>query len=625
MAVKTTLPAHDAIVRALAETPASPWPDSDDRAAWEQAASTPHGAAIRAAALEAAEEYARAPSIPPTMTDFLIYTRTGDRGPYQARMGVMNARLDAFTLAACFTNEPRWMDAAADALWALCEVTTWVWPAHEPHPLPDPDYPYIDLAAAMRAQEVAETLQLLGPALDRIDRRLRQRALRELDRRIWQPFLARGDFWWLWLQPDRSHLNNWTAVCSGGVLLGALGALNHDPEKQARIVRKAAWSLGFFRDTFGAAGSLDEGAGYWAYGVSYYAMAAERLAARTSGAIDLLADPDWGEIARFPLRVNLYGDTFVNFSDCAETVSTLPGWLAWFGRRMAAPGLAAWAARLQEKERSRLGIRNRHLPFLLRNLFWMDGTEVSAPPERELAVYLPDVQWLIARSGPSEDALILAAKGGHNDESHNHNDIGSLIVHCRQEALIAELGSPTYTRQFFQEPTRYENIASRSLGHSVPVVNGREQAAGRDHAAEVTAQGDASLSLQLANCYPPEAGLVSLRRDLALHRAEDKGYITLSDRATFAADGGALALPLMTKDCAAEVIAPGEARITGARGRLDIAWDPAQAACRAEEFPTDDPKFTDAAGKTRLRRLWFEVKVTGKEARLDLTIKPAPA
>ena len=51
------------------------------------------------------------------------------------------------------------------------------------------------------------------------------------------------------------------------------------------------------------------------------------------------------------------------------------------------------------------------------------------------------------------------------------------IVHLRQEPLIAELGAPTYTRQFFSA-ARYENIAARSLGHSVPFMNGHEQRAG---------------------------------------------------------------------------------------------------------------------------------------------------
>src|SRR5581483_1326535 len=131
---------------------------------------------------------------------------------------------------------------------------------------------------AFCAQEIAETLQLLGAAFDRIDPRIRRRALAEVDRRVFAPFLARSDWWWLWKQPGRSQLNNWTAVCSGSVLCAALAALITDPIRQARIAHKAAWSLGFFQDTFGAAGSLDEGVGYWSYGFSHYVMAAERLA-----------------------------------------------------------------------------------------------------------------------------------------------------------------------------------------------------------------------------------------------------------------------------------------------------------------------------------------------------------
>lgn len=620
---------HDALVRALAETQvAAPFPTIDDRDAWERIAGTAHGAIIREAALAAAERHAETPGVrAPTLTEFLTYTRTGDRRTWEAAAGAFSQRLDAFTLAACFTGESRWVEKAADALWALCELTSWVTPAHEGAQMPDPEFPVIDLWAAMRAQDVAETLQVLGPAFDRIDPRIRRRALAELDRRVFDPFLARSDWWWLWKQPGRFRLNNWTAVCSGGVLLGALAALNDAPQRQAQIVHKAAWSLGFFVDTFDEAGSLDEGAGYWSYGVSYFVMAAERLAARTGGQTDLLADPLWREIAQFPLRVRLYGDTFVNFSDCAPTVRPVPGWLAWMGRRLDVPGLVSWADRLAGEESAGFGTHHRHFPFALRTLFWMETAPSPAMvvpvPEAEAAVYLPDVQWLLARADASDDALILAAKGGHNAENHNHNDGGSFLVHYRQEALVAEIGTPTYTRQFFSA-TRYENIAARSLGHSVPLVNGQEQRAGRAFAAQVLAQNEAALSLELAGLYPPEAKIVSLRRDLALHgnAGGGSGKVTLSDTATFAEDGATLGLPLIALDTEVAVAEPGRARITGKRGRLEIIWDPAQATCRAEDVLAEDPKFADEQGRPRIRRLYFDVTVTGRDARLDLTLTP---
>ncbi len=444
-------PDEETLLRLLAQRARAPWPALEERAAWERVARTPHGAAIRQAVLDDAAEYAQEPGVrPPTLTEFMAFARTGDRGIWERAFDVFSARLDTFALAACFTGETVWLERAADALWALCELTTWTTPAHEGKAVPEPDNPTVDLWSASIAQEMSEMLQLLGVALDRLDPRIRRRALAEMDRRVFAPFLARSDWWWLWPQPTHSRLNNWTAVCSGAVLCAALAALDTDPIRQARIVHKAAWSLGFFRDTFDSAGSLDEGAGYWSYGFSYYVMAAERLAARTQGTADLLADPFWREVAQFPLRVRLYGDTFVNFSDCAATVRPVPGWLLWLGRRLDVPGLVAWATRLVTDEHAGHRARRSSLSSAVRTLFWIEDenpsqTDTGLP----LSTYLPDVQWLIARSGPEEDALILAAKGGHNAENHNHNDGGSFLIHYRQEALIAELGAPTYTRQFF--------------------------------------------------------------------------------------------------------------------------------------------------------------------------------
>ena len=378
----TTPPPTDDLARLLKETAGDPWPTIDDRDAWERAgADGGYGAAVRAAALDAARGFAGEPAVSPTLTDFLAFSRTGDRAPWEARLSRLGARRTAFVLAACFTGEPEWVDRAADELNTLCELTTWVYSAHEYAALPDPDDPYIDLHAAMAAQAVAEILQVLGPAFDRIHGRIARRARRELDRRVFDPFLARGDFWWLWPQPGRPTLNNWTAVCSGGVLVAALGALDHDPERQARVVRKAVWSLGFFRDTFGASGSLDEGAGYWAYGMSYYVMAAERLLARTGGQIDLLPADAWTDVARFPTRVRLYGDTFADFSDCAPRVRPAHGWVGWLGRHLDLPELTAWAERLAEPAPGGVRPRYESLPDVLRGLFWGAAlTPVPSPP-----------------------------------------------------------------------------------------------------------------------------------------------------------------------------------------------------------------------------------------------------
>ena len=49
-------------------------------------------------------------------------------------------------------------------------------------------------------------------------------------------------------------------------------------------------------------------------------------------------------------------------------------------------------------------------------------------PAREAAasqIILPDAQWSICRS---RHGAGMAAKGGHNGEPHNHNDVGSFFI-----------------------------------------------------------------------------------------------------------------------------------------------------------------------------------------------------
>ncbi|MBW3624642.1 MAG: heparinase II/III-family protein [Armatimonadetes bacterium] len=626
-------PPHDRLVTLLRENPAGPFPPAADRTAWERITRTPHGALIGAWVKNEAEQYRSSPITPPLASDYLAFTRTGDRrNSFEPRLNGLVHRLETLALAECFEGRGRYMDRVMDAFWFLCEQTTWVWPAHEGASLPDPRRLNIDLAAAMFGLTVAEVLHLLGPELDAIHPRIRERARYELDRRIFTPYMERDDFWWLYPHPPRKKLNNWTGVCSGAVLCAALTVLDDDPERLASLVERAAWSLGFFLESFGEQGSLDEGVGYWCFGVSYFTFAAERALARTGGAVNLLDHPRMDGIARFPNRARLYDDRFIEFSDCDPFQKPEPGWLWWLGNRVDEDGLRDWAARLSHEEEPLCIGRKGRLAYVLRNLFWLpeEGLVAGLPEisarKRERSVYLPDVEWMISRSDRSENALILAAKGGHNAESHNHNDIGAFVLHYRQHALLTELGRPTYTRQFFQAGTRYQNLCARSLGHPVPLVNGVEQQPGETFHAEVLEQASMEeedrLRLDLAPAYPPEAGVNTLTRTLTLERNGAEGRVTLEDVAEFAGHDGTLALPLYTLNHRLEVREPGRAVIEAPRATLEIRYDPEVVTARAEEVPVDDPKFVTPDGKNRIRRLWLETQA--KEGRAFLSVRFQP-
>src|SRR6202011_4788687 len=118
-------------------------------------------------------------------------------------------------------------------------------------------------------------------------------------------------------------------------------------------------------------------------------------------------------------------------------------------------------------------------------------------------------------------------------EPHNQNDVGSFIAHLGGESLVADPGRGRYTRFYFG-PERYQHLVCTSRGHSVPVPNGQEQAAGLAFQATLLAhQGDDQthdrLVLELKDAYPPAADLASLRRTLILHRGQPGGAIELED------------------------------------------------------------------------------------------------
>ena len=92
---------------------------------------------------------------------------------------------------------------------------------------------------------------------------------------------------------------------------------------------------------------------------------------------------------------------------------------------------------------------------------------------------------------------------------------------------------------YFGVAQRYEFLAARSLGHSVPFVNGQEQPEGRAFAATV-AEADLSpdrvrFSVDLSACYPAEAGCRSLRRTFDLEKSA--GRLVVNDAYELAASG----------------------------------------------------------------------------------------
>ncbi len=468
-------------------------------------------------------------SLPQTgYTAYREFRTRGSRSRYEAAYFLKRARLSAATLRLflapdLFNDDSQAGSPAAlleivqDYLWSICEETSWVLPAHERD--------LIDLFAAETAYLLAETLLLLG---DTLNEEIRHRVRAEIEHRVFEPYLRTFQ-----LHKWYRDASNWNGVCNSSIASAFL-LLEPEPTRVQRALSIALDGLrAFIATAFAEDGSSSEGIAYWHYGLFNFVAFAEFLYGRSAGAIDLFAEKKLRTIAAFPAKLQLSASSFASFSDCEEQVRFHPGILTRLMQRTGEESLANLLAQPAEPD------SDWRLPMMIRDILWWDGQQPGSIPLEDARLSGGGTARLVTHT-EQETPVVLAIKAGHNAEEHNHNDIGSFLLHVAGENLLTDPGRGLYSRDYFG-PRRYENLFANSYGHSVPRVDGLLQGTGRDFAGSLLEDDPASrlegrkrVELEFAAAYPcPE--LSSARRELKLATTGvEAGTVWLHDHFEFA-------------------------------------------------------------------------------------------
>jgi hypothetical protein len=627
--------------RVLRDAPVRvPVPPVTDRAVWD-AVDPP----TRTFLLAAAEAESRRAAPVLRGSDWARTFRDGVRTVYEEQARALRSRTALFVVAAALADERApaaappgaapYLDAAADGLIALAEATTWCWAPHDRFTagrgevVPDPDEPFLDLGSAEVVSLLAWADHVLGPRLDSRVPGLRRRMRREARLRVFEPFVRTRDWHWLGLAGDAHNWNSWI---HGAVLAAAL-LLADDEGKRAELVRLALVGLDHFVAVLPDDGGVDEGVAYWWQGACRLLESLDLLAAVGGPALDARDLPVLAELVRYPHRMNLGGQWYVNVGDASATLEPQQPWdvLHRWGRRLGDRSVTGHAlARARELDRTA-----HHGDGLGRALAgltdgeWRDilRGDPTVPAGKWLPrqVWLPRVEVMVAREREGSAAgLAVAAKGGHNDERHNHLDVGSFWVALDGVPMVVDVGKPTYTAASFG-PDRYRAWPLRSSWHNVPEP-GVEQVPGAAHGARgaaVTAEGtDTVWRADLARAYPDDL-LDGWRRTVRLARAtpDAAAYVLVEDEPA----GGAGPV-LLRHVLAGEVrLDLGHAVVTADPGvALQLSWDPEVLIGYVEERSLDDPALRGCWG-SRLTRLTLRAnEPSGRPVPLRVRIERVP-
>jgi hypothetical protein len=577
------------------------FPAYRDRQAWESLPSE-----VRAAVIRRGEEALRCKWSVITATDYLEYTRSGNRTAMSRPQSERTRALGRLALAELVEGKGRFIDQLMNGVWAVCEQSTWVQSAHlelqkQGAGLPDPEDIVIDLTSGDIGAMLSWIHYFFAAEFDKISPFVSEVIRRNVRTRILEPYYTRNDFWWMGFRGGM--VNNWNVWVNHNVMQCIL-LMEADHAKRTDNIYKAMSSIDKFINFYPDDGGCDEGPTYWGHAGGRLFEDLELLHHATNGTVNIFDNEVIKNIGRYIYRAYIADPWFVNFADASAKGDIRAGVVYRYGKAIDDDILQGFGALYAQKNNLLVNPPTGSIESSISELFGAE--EMMAAKSIEPLIgecWLPDSHYAAARDkAQSRDGFFFAAKGGYNDESHNHNDVGTFILYYNSSPVLIDVGVGTYTRQTFSRE-RYSIWAMQSGYHNLPVINDADQKYGKQYVAHNAAFKSytkmVEFSVDIAGAYPEDAKVKTWKRSYTLRRGKS---FTIGDRYELTENKGGNSLHFMTS-CRASIIKPGVIVLEGDGFSLKMSYNASKITARTEEIILTDERLKRAWGESITRLL----------------------
>ena len=552
-------------------------------------------------------------------TAYLEYERSGNRvvmeNPYNANTKALLSLL----IAELAEGKGRFMDAIIDGVWSTCDMSSWVLSAHLPvqrthRNLPEQNEVIIDLVSGDMGSLLSWTWYFFHQEFDKVNPAIAKRIHSLIESRLLNPYLERSDYWWQALDPTSNRLvNNWNPWCNSNVLLCFL-LMEQDPAKKVEGIYKTMVSTDKFINYVKEDGACEEGPSYWGHAAGKLYDYLQVLYRATNGRISLFENKMIKDMGEYIARSYVGKGWVVNFADAAARYSGDEGIIFRYGKAVGSQEMCAFAAQLFKQSKNKFDpFEPRDFFRTLENILTYPSLLLEKPSLPNFTTtWYPQTEFCYMRTS---EGLFVAAKGGFNNESHNHNDVGTFSLYVNETPFFVDAGVGTYTRQTFSAE-RYDIWTMQSDYHNLPMINGVSQRFGAQYkAAAVTCNTTKQLlQMNIAGAYPAEARVKKWQRTYALQQSVFHIYdvfeldsVQAPNRVHFLT----WAKPTLLKKGLIELI-KNESRLT-------LAYNPAQFEFAFEVIPQTDKRLSSVWGQ-ELFRIVLTSKIDAKKGRYDFTI-----
>jgi len=464
-------------------------------------------------------------------TDYLDYYREGSRASFDKIFKMNFDALTKLTLGECAEGEGRFIDDIANGVYARCEETSWVHTGHLQHhgdeQIPLYTGKYLDLRSCSMGSQLAHVYYLLKSELDNISPYLCKRIEHEIKVRILDNYIE-NDHWWMNLTPD-GIVNNWNTHCNKNVMRTAL-IMETNPDRLKKIMSKICRSLDVFLSIHEEDGACNEGPGYWKGAGFSFLNILVFISEIYQIPIETFLDDRIRNMASYLYKVFIHDDYYMSYADGNGRNPMYDIKLYLTSKALSDVKLQDLSIDVFQKHQS-LDIFYDHFIYILFDyleyVMNYKDMKTSSNKASDKRYYLKEAAlnnahiFAARQNEGNEKGFFAGLKGGHNNESHNHNDIGAFYIFYDGLPVVIDAGAGMYTIKTFS-PERYDIWTMQSIWHSLPVINGHMQSDGVEYKSKsfkVTSKDEISwASMEISDAYSEKTEIKSFNRKIILNR-----------------------------------------------------------------------------------------------------------
>ncbi len=436
----------------------------------------------------------------PLATDYALYEKNGNRTVYEKIYFKNRLKLTALFILECYENDSNYIEEIINGIYIICSEASWIVPAHKSKVTfyPNVEDDFIDLFSAETGATLAWIYHVLD---DKLPNEVRKIISTKVNERIVIPYENNDNFWWMWNKDIdvAKDINNWTTWINSNVLI-----VNIIFDKlKYETVEKMFNSINFLLSIYKDDGACNEGPTYYNHAVGSLLKILIFINYASDGKVDLLNNADIKNIAEYITGVHIKDNQFFCYADGCSKVELEADVIRLFSYYLNSQKLYDFSYEIESENIDLYELEVLPMNFMITLLMGinLDYNKFNKPKLEEVQKKIAFNEtgvWLFKNS----DKFTLAVKGGHNFESHNHNDVGSFAVYYNGVAILIDCGVGDYTKDTFNE-NRYTIFTMQSCYHNLPTINNVDQSQGKDFYAKVEEinMDKGFVSLDLSKAY----------------------------------------------------------------------------------------------------------------------------